>query len=151
MSAKTGLPLYDRRGSRAMSLSFLLREALEIPKKMKAEAWEDLREHCHLCMVLSGRAEPSGSSAKLCVVGCKLFRWRRSMLLVLRCFILVAQVKPMAHISRRGGVNRFCRKGFSSPPIITRVPLAGALKLQVCFITCRHCEFLFPLSSKVIC
>lgn len=94
MSAKTGLPLYDRRGSRAMSLSFLLRETPESPKKMKAGVWEDLRRHCRLYMVLSGRAEPSGCSAKLCVVGCKLFRWRRSMFLVLHCFILVAQATP---------------------------------------------------------
>lgn len=40
-----------------MSLSFLLREALESPKNMKAEVWEDLRGHCRLCMVLSGRTE----------------------------------------------------------------------------------------------
>lgn len=65
MSAKTGLLLYDRRGSRAMSLSFLLRETPESPKKMKAGVWEDLRRRCRLYMVLSGRAEPSGCSAKL--------------------------------------------------------------------------------------
>lgn len=140
-----------------MSLSFLLRKAPESPKKMKVGVGgcRDLRGQCRLCVVLSGGTEPSGSSAKLCLVVCKLYRWRQSMLLVLRCFILVARAKPTAlmhlHISRWGGVSRFCRKGCSSPQILTRAPLAGALKLQMCFITCRHCEFLFPLSSEVVC
>jgi hypothetical protein len=71
------------------------------------------------------------------------------------CFALEAQVTPTVLVYLHAyiqAVKFILLKGllFILSHVI-EAPLILALKLQLCFMSCRHREFLFSLSSRLIC